>query len=116
MSVFTTRELPQRGTLARLFKRLPKENAFIEIENLLAASDPQRISDHQVDEILAGYKCERSDYAQPFADLYSKAVASCAEDANFSDVEKLFLQSLRRVLKIEEHTGVEIHLSIVVPI
>lgn len=116
MQAFTARELVRPGTLARLFNRQPKTNAFVEIENLLATREPQTISDIEVDQVLQKYKCKEADYTQSFADLYRKAVAFCAADESFSDNEKADLDSLKRVLKIGEQAAIEIKLSIVVPI
>ncbi len=98
-----------------MLNRLPKEHAFIEIENVLAARDSTEVHPNEIEEILQKYKLSEGDYAQRFVNLYGRTVEFFAQDRILSDSERHRLESLRKLLKINESLSLEVKLAVVLP-
>lgn len=103
---------PARPTLLqRLRRRRPRENAVIEINNLLAAATTVRaVSRSDVGRICAEHRTSLSGpLAGRFERLYRDYLAYCLEDRHLSDSELADLAHLQNLLNIHAAAAARIH-------
>jgi hypothetical protein len=95
----------------RLLHRRPRENAFVEVNNLLAAAPSVRAIDAtDVQRICRLHRVElRGPIAGRFERLYRDYLLYCLEDRHLSDDELADLQHLRVVLRIGSEAALAIH-------
>jgi hypothetical protein len=108
---FTAMDPVQPTLWQRIFRRRPKENAFIEIHNLLAGADSVLdVNAAAVEEVCRRY---RMDLAGPLAGrlerLYRDYLTFCLEDRQLSDTELACLSHLQTLLRVDNETAQSIH-------
>lgn len=104
--------LPARRTLVqRLLRRPPRENAVVEINNMLACADSVR--EVQREEVLRVLEKHRTTLDGPlsgrFERLYRDYLAYCLEDRHLSSDELADLAWLQKLLDIPAHATAAIH-------
>lgn len=103
---------PLRRTIVqRLRGRRPRENAHIEINNLLAASASVRdVQRADIDRICELHRTTLSGpLAGRFERLYRDYLAYCLEDRHLSSDELADLAHLQKLLRIDAETALGIH-------
>jgi hypothetical protein len=112
MSAPFTPLTPARPTLGqRLLRRLPRENAVVEITNLLASAGSVR--DVTRDDLAPVLEAHRTTLSGPLAGrferLYRDYLAYCLGDRQLSEDELADLAHLQRLLRIPADTAFAIH-------
>lgn len=103
-------ELRRPSLLERFFKKSPKQNAFIEINNLLATKPLKEISYHDIEEISTRYRVNlQENFLNQFKELYECYLKKCFEDNVLTDEEVDELSYLRHLLILQEADVNELH-------
>lgn len=98
------------GFFQRLFKKEPIDNAFIELNNLLATKELNSISTADVNAISARYKIDLSKkFPDKLKDLYGKYLAYCLTDNKLEDGEIEELKKLKSLLGLKDKDIEETH-------
>lgn len=101
-----------RGTLMqRALGRKPRENAWIEVNNLLAGVDEIReVRPEQVARIAERYRMPmRGEFVGRLERLYRDYLLYCLADARLSAEELCDLAHLKRILRLTDRALTEIH-------
>ncbi len=94
---------PRNPTLfQRLFRRPIKENAIIEITNLLAENPIRSLSLTQVAAILKTYDLAFSDVMDSFLDLFRRVLGHAAADRELSAEDREDLAHLQMILNLPD--------------
>jgi hypothetical protein len=97
-------ELKQPGFFQRLFGQQPEQNAFAEINNLLASKPVSEIMIQEVAAIAEKYGVDiYKKFSSQLRDLYAIYVRHCVKDHSFSAAEQEELRQLRAILLLNEH-------------
>ena len=105
-----TQELQSPSFFQRLFKTEPKENAFVEVNNLLATRPLKEIKLEEVAEISARYKVDLHDkFADRLKELYQRYMRKCFEDNVLNDEEVEELTHLRHLLCLQDYEVGQLH-------
>lgn len=102
----------KRGTLAqRVLRRRPRENAWIEVNNLLASVDEVReVRPEQVARIAESYHMPlRGEFCGRLERLYRDYLLYCLADARLSTEELSDLAHLKRILRLNDRALTQIH-------
>jgi hypothetical protein len=108
----TYKKLPlkDQGFFERLFGKQPKENAFIEVNNLLSDKSLQAVTIEDVQNILSKYKvCLYSAEQSRLGSLYSDYLRHCLTDKMLTEDEVDELAHLKAVLHLNDQTISHIH-------
>ncbi len=109
-SIYNVKPLVPKSTFQKLFNTQPAENALIEINNLLASKSLSEITDRDSKVIMLKYNFNITDkFPKGLRELYETYLRNCLEDNFLSEKEKLELDSLRKILFLQEEDIVEIH-------
>ena len=106
MNIFREIPLYDQNFWQRLFKKLPKENALIEINNLLAKNENQIsvISIDQVLQIGEKYKIDlKKTKKTKLLDLYKKYLMACLEDKKLTNKQLEILNHLKTILLLDDY-------------
>jgi hypothetical protein len=104
-----------RGTLVqRAIGRKPRENAWVEVNNLLASVDEIReVRPEQVARIAERYRMPlRGEFVGRLERLYRDYLVYCLADARLSAEELCDLAHLKRILRLTDRALAEIHESV----
>jgi hypothetical protein len=94
----------------RLFKQEPKENAFIELNNLLAKKNLKEIRIEQIEEISSKYKVDlRLKFLDRLKELYERYLKKCFADNVLTDEELEDLNLLKHLLLLKDLEINELH-------
>ena len=102
----------QRGTvMQRVLRKRPRENAWIEVNNLLADSPAIRdVRPEQVARIAERYRIPfRGEFCGRLERLYNDYLLFCLADARLSPEELSDLAHLKRILRLNERALTAIH-------
>jgi hypothetical protein len=102
LTCFARADTLKAGLLGKLFGRKPKENCFIEIQNLLAAHSVSDLAAADVENVLSEYQIPRSEASPRLMDLYRTALLHLAEDGALSEIERNAMKQLRFVLGLDD--------------
>ena len=95
--------LEARASLVdRLLGRKAKERAAIELNNYVATTPLADITAHDVERILAKYKCDHHDLKSALTIIYTQVLNHFAEDKRVSAQEREGLTHLRHVFGLTE--------------
>src|SRR4051812_34628987 len=108
MNGFSVAEPKRPGLLGRLVNRKPRENAFIEIQNLLATKALKDLTAAPIITILSEYEIPREEAMPTLFDLYGQALRYHLLDAILSPEERAALKQLRYVLDLDDTGANEI--------
>jgi hypothetical protein len=112
MNPFEVKTLTRPGLLRRMIGSKLRENAFVEIENLLASKSLENLAAAEIINILSDYGIPRDEAMPTLAKLYEKAIWHSLRDATLSDVERKDLTELRYVLDLEETVAAEVQSTV----
>lgn len=105
MAVFTKQELVEPNLVQKMFGRQPKENAEVEINNLLAnhESTLHEVTSLNIFEIAAKYKINIDKNNETFRIvLFRKYLTHCLKDKHLDEQEISSLKHLQQILLIDE--------------
>lgn len=102
MNGFTIVELSRPGLLRRLVGGKPRENAFAEIQNLLATRPLSDLAAADIINILSAYQIPREDAMPTLIGFYEQVIRYYAHDATISGEERQGLKQLRYVLDLDD--------------
>ena len=102
--IFKKNEGRKPNFFQRLFKKRPKQNFIIEIENLLCdyEEDISKISADMIYNIESFYKIGETDFQDERERLYDVFLNKCLYDEYLSDTEKKNLNHLKSILHISD--------------
>ncbi len=101
--------------IAALLGRRPKENAFIEIHNLVASLPIYHISEDAIAGCLMRHNVKIGEGKSRLLNIYSQVLEYFIRDFSISDDELSQLQHLANILKITSDEASQIHTAIVYP-
>ena len=110
-SAFQTLTEKTPGILQALLKKLPKENAVVRINNLLASSgDIRQISEEAVSRIASEHRVTLgSEFTRDFNNLYAQYLQHCLSDGVLSTNETEDLRHLKIILRVSNADAAESH-------
>lgn len=109
-NLFTTSELQSPSFFQRMLKKIPQENAFLEVKNLLATKALREIKIEDIEKIAAKYKVDLHDkFLDQLKGLYESYLKRCFEDNVLTDEEVEELNYLRHLLILKEYDISELH-------
>jgi uncharacterized tellurite resistance protein B-like protein len=91
---FVVGELPKRGFLSRLTGRAPREEAFVELRNMLATAWHE-VSPADVASTLAKYRMLPADAQSELSAIFAEAAAHVVADRRLTETEKAGLERLQ---------------------
>ncbi len=107
----------QRGGFAdRLFRRRPAENAFIEINNILASVPILQIDRQSITKKLDEYGISRDSAKPRLLNLYSQILKHFIRDSDLSDREVEELERLQSIFGLTTDEINQIHGAVVYPL
>jgi hypothetical protein len=108
--IYNKQDLKKTTFLQKMLGQRIKENAIIELNNLLADHELNQITLEQVYAIADKYGVNfKNDYTQEITDFYKTYLNSCLSDKVISDKELDDLRELKRILQINDKQVEEIH-------
>lgn len=109
-NIYKTFEYQKPSIFQRLFKQEPKENAFIELNNLLARKNLKEIQIEQIEEISSKYKVDiRIKFLDRLKELYERYLEKCFADNYLTDEELEDLSLLKHLLLLKDFEINELH-------
>src|SRR5436305_10650077 len=112
MNGFTTKELERPGLLKRLVGGKVRENAYIEIQNLLATKPLSSLTAADIINILSTYEIPREEALAPLLSFYETALRYFTTDANLSADERAALRQLRYALDLDDNAASEVEATV----
>ena len=109
-NLFKTEKLIQPSFLQRLFKTEPKENAFIEVNNLFASKPLMEIKSTEIEAISVKYKVDlRKRFIGRFKELYLRYLQQSISDKIITDQEVISQNYLKKLLMLNDSEVEEIY-------
>ena len=102
--IFRKNDLLKPNFVQKLFKKNPKKNFILEIENLLSdnENDISMISFEKIKELELFYKIKNSDFKFDRERLFDIFLNKCLYDEYLSDFEKKNIDYLKSILHISD--------------
>ncbi|MBC5994020.1 hypothetical protein [Pontibacter cellulosilyticus] len=111
--LYQTVPLAKRSLLQRLLGQHPEENAVIELNNLLASKQIQKISRQEVGQIAQTYQTDfLRQFQRNMEEFYAVYLNHCLQDNILSQDELQSLKHLRGLLQLDERTVEGLHAKI----
>lgn len=108
--VYAKQTLKKQSFFQKVLGQKIKENALIELNNLLAAKQLKDITAEEVHEIAQKYGVNfQTDYDAEVSDFYKNYLKQCLEDKFISEEELQDLKELKRILLLNDKKVDEIH-------
>ena len=105
-----TEKLIRPGFFHHLFKIEPKENAFIEVNNLFASKPLMEIKSTEIEAISVKYKVDlRKRFIGRLKELYLRYLQQSTSDKVFTDQEVIGQNYLKKLLMLNDSEVEEIH-------
>src|ERR1044072_5366831 len=102
MSLYQKVPLQKRSFFQKLFKQYPEENAVIEVNNLLAASDITSISKKDISEIERRYYFSLSkEFQLNLEEFYAVYLNSCVNKMSLTADHINSLDHLQHILSLD---------------
>jgi hypothetical protein len=108
-------DLQPTGFLANLLGRRPKENAFLEIHNVVASLPIYHISEDAVTACLSRYGITHEEAKSRLLNIYSQVLEHFIKDLSISDDEVEQLRHLATIFKLSSYEVSQIHTELVYP-
>jgi hypothetical protein len=112
MNGFSVVEPKRPGVLRRLVGSKLRENAFIEIQNLLATKPLKDLSAAEIVNILSTYEISRDEAMPTLLVLYEQALGHHVRDLTLLPEEREALKQLRYVLDLDEIGAIEVEATV----
>jgi hypothetical protein len=101
--VFKPARKKKSGLIQKLLGKEPVENAFIELNNLLAEKDISSISENEVQTIARHYKIDLyKKFLPKLKSLYAHYLSFCLSDKSLSTEELENLKKLKLLLRLKD--------------
>jgi hypothetical protein len=97
---FEFREVPRTGFFGRIFGKVPRETAFIEIRNLLATKRLGDITPEDVESILAKAKVQPANAHDDLVGVYEQAALNLSADLELSSDDSQQLSRLECAFRL----------------
>lgn len=108
--VFLTKELKKANIFQRLFKQLPKENALIEVNNLLASKNIRDITEADFSDISEKYKINlHQTFLANFLEMYAAQLKYALVDEKLTEEELEDLRALKELFGLSQSQVTSIH-------
>lgn len=109
-SAFEFRKIRRPNAIEKLMGKKIKENAIIEINNLLVDASPRKVSIEEVQNIAYQHGVKlRKDFLVELNQLYKQFLIFCLSDKYLSDVEVEELKHLKEILTLSDVEVGQIH-------
>ncbi|HEY6365876.1 MAG TPA: DnaJ domain-containing protein [Candidatus Binatia bacterium] len=108
-------DLQPTGFLANLLGRRPKENAFLEIHNVVASLPIYHISEDALTACLSRYGITQEEAKSRLLNIYSQVLEYFIKDLSISDDEVEQLRYLATIFKLSSAEVSQIHTELVYP-
>ena len=108
-------DLQPTGFLANLLGRRPKENAFLEIHNVVASLPIYHISEDALTACLSRYGITQEEAKSRLLNIYSQVLEHFIKDLSISDDEVEQLRHLATIFKLSSDEVSQIHTELVYP-
>ncbi len=108
-------DLQPTGFLANLLGRRPKENAFLEIHNVVASLPIYHISEDALTACLSRYGITQEKAKSRLLNIYSQVLEHFIKDLSISDDEVEQLRHLATIFKLSSDEVSQIHTELVYP-
>lgn len=108
-------DLQPTGFLANLLGRRPKENAFLEIHNVVASLPIYHISEDALRACLSRYGITQEEAKSRLLNIYSQVLEYFIKDLSISDDEVEQLRHLATIFKLSSAEVSQIHTELVYP-
>jgi DnaJ domain/Chloroplast envelope transporter len=108
-------DLQPTGFIANLLGRRPKENAFLEIHNVVASLPIYHISEDALAACLSRYGITQEEAQPRLLNIYSQVLDHFIKDLLISDDEVEQLRHLATIFKLSSEEISQIHTEIVYP-
>jgi DnaJ-domain-containing protein 1 len=108
-------DLQPTGFVANLLGHRPKENAFLEIHNVVASLPIYHISEDAVTACLSRYGITREEAKPRLLNIYSHVLEHFIKDLLISDDEVEQLRHLATIFKLSSDEVSQVHTEIVYP-
>jgi Chloroplast envelope transporter len=109
-------DLNKGSFMQRLLKKEPKENAYVEINNLIAATPTTNIDKQHISSILERYKLSNEKAKSRLIGIYTQILKHFLKDFRISDGEHEELQRLQEVLWLDKNEASWINSAVINPI
>ncbi|OFW28584.1 MAG: hypothetical protein A3H97_05075 [Acidobacteria bacterium RIFCSPLOWO2_02_FULL_65_29] len=93
---------PKAGILGRLFGRVPRETAFVEVRNILAATPFEQVRESDIAGALAKAKLLCRDATKELAGIFEHAALLVTVDRELSDGDRRGLFALQRAFELTD--------------
>jgi len=100
----------------KFLRQEPKENAFIEINNVIASSPLEQVSRHDIERILVKHEISEKQGKPRLLQIYSRVLRHYAKDFQISDQEAASLMHLQEILFLTGHETGNVHAQVLYPI
>lgn len=108
--IYAKQELKKRTFFQKMLGQKPKENALIEINNLLAEKDLRSITVDEIHSITHKYGVNlMNDFGDDIFVFYKNYLTSCLEDKFLSEEEIDDLKNLKHILGLNDKDVNQIH-------
>jgi DNA-directed RNA polymerase subunit F len=115
-NLYQERQLRKKSLFQKIFGQQPKENAIIELNNLLACKSVNNIHQADIADITARYRLDlRKTYIQNLREFYAVYLNHCLNDHQLMTDERKELEHLRSVLLLSKEEAKEIHQQLAEP-
>ncbi|MFM8431454.1 MAG: hypothetical protein ACKOQ6_07545 [Bacteroidota bacterium] len=112
-NVFQTLPSIKKGFFTRLFSSGPDENAFVDLNNLLASKPVMQISKEEVAEVITRHEVDVfRHFSEKVEGLYTAYLAYCVKDHGLEQDDVEQLRHLKSLLQISDHQIDAIHKKI----
>jgi hypothetical protein len=110
MQIFRQIPLKERSLMQKVFRQYPRENAVIELNNLLATSTIQELNSHEVSSIEEKYGIDfQKSFRLNLEEFYAVVLNYFLKDRMLSNEEILDLERLKSVLSLSDKSISKIH-------
>jgi envelope transporter Tic110 len=113
MNGFEIAELSQPGVFARLLGRKSKQDAYLEIQNLLAITPIGDLPLDAISKILSRYRIRPAEAASALRDIYATVLRHFLPDVELSEAEVADLRRLRDLFGLTDQDILQIEEQIV---
>lgn len=100
----------------KILRRQPRENAYIEINNLIASAPIDQVTKDDIDRILVKHDVDAERTKPRLVEIYSRVLTHYTQDFEISDEEASGLLHLQEILAINGDEAGSVHAAVLYPI
>lgn len=99
---FEIAPVPKAGMIGRLFGRVPREAAFVEVRNILATTPFEQVRESNIAGALAKAKLLCRDAAKELTGIFEHAALLATVDRELSDGDRRGLAAIQRAFELTD--------------